>query len=656
MNPCIVSNELGGAIVAWTDNRPGPDYDIYAARIDSSGSMPWTYNGVIVCEIGMNQYDPEITKDGSGGAIIAWIDERINNRDIYIQKIDQNGSSAWIIDGIAVAFSSDDQQNHKIVSDLDGGAIVVWDDHESGVEHNIRADRIRSDGVSIWWPGTGLPVSDYTSDQYAPVMVSDGSGGAIIAWLDYRNSNWDVYAQHMDYGGGANWAEDGIPVCLTNGLQTGLDIVTDGFGGAIILWTYDRYLNSDIYGQKIDSGGNPGWQENGIDLTPWPADQSDAKTIATDDSGIIVTWTDVRDLTNVKLYAQIFDRHGQWGDPAPVITGVSDVPGDQGGKVRITWSPARMDEYPEQTVTHYTIWRSVEGPAALALRDEAMLVASPCEVGLDFEGTAYRFDLVGAAAAWEWVASVEAHYWEEYAYTCETLQDSTASNDGMLHFVISANTANPFVFWDSDPDSGWSVDNLAPCTPQELIGEQSYLPAGLALSWAPNVEADLGVYKAYRGTDPTFEPTPDNLFVTTCDTLAFDGEWTSDSGYCYKIAAVDIHGNESGCALLCSDQVTGDDPSPLPDVTFLEQNWPNPFNPSTTISFGLERRTHVSLCVYNVKGELVATLVDELMTEGRKEVGWEAKDNEGRSVASGIYFYRLMTGDFVQTRKMVLLR
>jgi hypothetical protein len=86
----------------------------------------------------------------------------------------------------------------------------------------------------------------------------------------------------------------------------------------------------------------------------------------------------------------------------------------------------------------------------------------------------------------------------------------------------------------------------------------------------------------------------------------------------------------------------------------LHQNAPNPFSPATTIRFDLPRPGHVELCVYNVKGELVSTLADGYMSEGRQEVTWTAGGSQGQ-VASGIYFYRLTTDDGVQTKKMMLL-
>jgi hypothetical protein len=95
----------------------------------------------------------------------------------------------------------------------------------------------------------------------------------------------------------------------------------------------------------------------------------------------------------------------------------------------------------------------------------------------------------------------------------------------------------------------------------------------------------------------------------------------------------------------------------LPDAGYrLGQNYPNPFNPSTTIMFDLPRAEHVKLDIFNIKGELVTTIVDQYMSAGRKEVSWTSTGSDGRAVSSGVYCYRLVSGDFVQTRKMVLLK
>ncbi len=89
----------------------------------------------------------------------------------------------------------------------------------------------------------------------------------------------------------------------------------------------------------------------------------------------------------------------------------------------------------------------------------------------------------------------------------------------------------------------------------------------------------------------------------------------------------------------------------IPTSFSLEQNYPNPFNPSTTIKFALPRPIYVTLKVYNTLGKEIATIVAENLSTGKQQVVWEAK-----GMASGIYFYRLQAADFVQTRKLVLVR
>ena len=89
----------------------------------------------------------------------------------------------------------------------------------------------------------------------------------------------------------------------------------------------------------------------------------------------------------------------------------------------------------------------------------------------------------------------------------------------------------------------------------------------------------------------------------------------------------------------------------IPDKYSLEQNYPNPFNPSTTIRFSVPKEVPVNLSVYNILGEKVKELKNEVMKPGYYEIEFDAT-----SVASGVYLYRIKAGDFVQTKKMILLR
>jgi hypothetical protein len=89
----------------------------------------------------------------------------------------------------------------------------------------------------------------------------------------------------------------------------------------------------------------------------------------------------------------------------------------------------------------------------------------------------------------------------------------------------------------------------------------------------------------------------------------------------------------------------------IPQEFRLEQNYPNPFNPSTTIRYGLPNRSHVTLSVFNTLGQSVSTLVN-----GEEEAGYHEVQFDGRHLSSGVYFYRIEAGSFVQTRKLLLIR
>ena len=100
---------------------------------------------------------------------------------------------------------------------------------------------------------------------------------------------------------------------------------------------------------------------------------------------------------------------------------------------------------------------------------------------------------------------------------------------------------------------------------------------------------------------------------------------------------------------------TEDDPI-LPLTTALKGNYPNPFNPETTIQFDLSVESMLRIDIFNIKGQRVTTLVNELYKPGEHTIVWKGTDSNGRQVASGVYFYRMTTDEYSAVKRMMLVR
>jgi hypothetical protein len=653
--PVLVPHEDGGAIFAWEENR-GSDTDIFAQRVDEDGNELWTGNGVEVCTALYGQYSPRIVSDCMSGAIVVWQDNRSSEFDIYAQRINYNGIPQWTADGRGVCTETDYQRNPVMVSDGTGGAFIAWRDDRIGIA-DIYAQRISSAGTSLWTSG-GEPVCFATAGQYSPEIALTAEDEVVVIWRDDRFGYCDIYGQKIDGYGNMAWTANGIAICDEPGGQFEYKIIPDGDGNSIIVWVdYRSGYQYDIYAQLINTYGSKEWESADVPVTKIAGSQRHPSIASDGDGGAIAVWDDARTGIDYDIYAQRIERNGYWGYPAATITEIRDVPGDQGGYVNLAWDASRLDPWPEDRISYYSLWRAIDETAAFALmKAGAPLLSGEDQLGSDFPSGSVRMELLaGAPFYWEYIDQVYAYNLDSYSRLMETVFDSTASCTEYHYFQVISHYSST-KFWISEPDSGYSVDNIAPCPPLALEGEQSYSPEGLSITWNPNTEADIDHYRIYRGTAETFIPDPGNMIASQCDTLVFDGGWDWSSGYWYKVSAVDIHGNESEYSVLGPDMVTGDDTSPLPEATFLSQNYPNPFNPSTTIAFGLKEREHVSLRIYDAAGRLVRNLVDETRPAGRYEATWDGRGTNGHVAASGVYFYRLWVGEFEETRKMILLQ
>ena len=253
-DPRIVPDGMGGAIITWWDDSAG-DADVYVQRIDAGGNPLWPAGGIAVCAAAEFQIFPEIVPDGSGGAIIVWNDGRSGTWDVYAQAVDGNGLLLWTAGGIPVASEANDQWWPRVTTDGSGGAIVTWEDDRDQY-CDIYAQRIDRDGVALWTPG-GVAVCTADWNQNFTAITPDGYGGAIITWIDDRNEMFDtdIYAQRVDPNGNPCWVEDGIAICTAAYSQEEPVAASNGLGGAIIAWHDYRGDDYDLYAQRVDTTG-----------------------------------------------------------------------------------------------------------------------------------------------------------------------------------------------------------------------------------------------------------------------------------------------------------------------------------------------------------------------------------------------------------------
>lgn len=359
-SPTIVSDGSGGAIVTWQDAR-NSNKDIYVRRVNSLGVTQWTADGVALCTAASDQWEPKITSDGAGGAIVTWYDNRGGaTADIYVQRVNNLGIPQWTANGVALCTAADDQVVPQIVSDGAGGAIVTWHDRRSGTNYDVYAQRVDAAGTPQW-VANGVAISAAVNDQFIPMIASDDAGGAIVTWQDVRAGNNDIYAQRVNASGVPQWTANGVALCGLSSGQITPAITADGFGGAAVTWFDGRSGARGVYAQRVSGLGVPQWTADGVALKTASTNQATTPLITADGSGgAIVAWMDNRSATSYDIYARRVNNLGvaQWtANGVALCTAANDqyfptlVPDGAGGAI-VTWSDFRnainMDIYAQR--------------------------------------------------------------------------------------------------------------------------------------------------------------------------------------------------------------------------------------------------------------------------------------------------------------------
>ena len=437
------------------------------------------------------------------------------------------------------------------------------------------------------------------------------SGGFSVWGVSYASfnhctfvGNEAAYGSALTIGGGSHADVNASIVWSNPGANSLAAVHWDGAGSSL-------YVNeSDIMGGE--SGGFADSLsfidlQNIIDTQPFFCNPADGDFSIDEMSPAVTSWGE-------PMGALGFGCTGNVQASASILD-IQDVPDDQGGRVYITFERSTFDTDGLGRTEMYTIER------------------------LDGD-------------QWVGLFSVGAYGSDTYVVEATTLSDSTSEDDALTTYRVIANMDEGN--FESDPSSGYSLDNLPPGM---LVGLSAFVSNGIvSLSWEMSDANDLSHYNIYRGNNPDISIDVSS-FIGESDDPVFSDDVTEIGEYYYVVTAVDLHENEgmpsevANVSLLDLEDVLG-----LPEDYVLHQNYPNPFNPTTTLRYDIPEEGNVSIMVYDMMGREIRTLIKDHLPAGYHYLKWDGTNNKGSHVAAGLYIYIMQTKDHRDLKKMILLK
>jgi hypothetical protein len=649
-----------GGCIAVGHSWSGGQYDVSAIRVDKNGNEVWrrTYGGA------SSDAAYSVKQVSDGGFIVAGYTDSYGagHLDYYLVRLDANGDTLWtrtyggVFNDAAFYVEVTPDEGYAIVGETYSYGAGATD------AYLVRTD---SDGDTLWTRTYGT--TDYewcycvrnTNDGNLVITGATGPYGTQQAFLTKINSaNGNVIWSKQHGGAGDEYGVFVEPLWSGEYMLTGYTTsFGDPDGDALVVRAYsngDSVWMRAFGGDDFDYGHGIKQMDDSlfivvIEMMDMGGSWTDAYVFTMDLDGVELTgatygamgdeWFNDIDGSFQYGYvmAGISNSYSASDDfwvlktlgTSPTIESVSDVTNDQGRQARVRWYRSWYDE-PDAgvSITEYSVWRKY---------DAALAAGGPGVAEGDFPRLGYP------PGEWDYIMSVPARGEDFYSVVVPTLCDSTDGGMCRSHFFVSAETSDPLTFFDSRPDSGYSIDNLAPGPPAGL-----HMVSATEIVWEEAPEEDFDYFAVYGSDDGDFD-----IAIFIGYTIDIYMDVGGDVFGFYHVTATDFAGNEGEPATTPNHFA---DVGGRPMSFALRQNSPNPFTVSTSICFDIPKRSHVMVDVIDVSGRVVRTLVEETRSADRHYVTWDGRDDVGTDMGPGIYFLRMKAGEFEATRKMMLLR
>lgn len=531
-----------------------------------------------------------------------------------------------------------------------------------------------------------------SENQGAPVICTDGNGGAIVAW----GSDRGVFANHVDKYGYRQWGNDGVQISPLGRFRVPTNILPDGQGGAVILWedfnqsfqmgVQDNPEN-EMYAQGVDNTGTILWDSSGVLIRERIEGKriGDFQMVSDDYQSFMVSWFDRR---TDQWYVQRLDAGGSLafeanGRPIPAENQIYNsqrqvVSDGRGGMLMargndvlgvVVERVSKSGEFPWPlggipTNSGGPIGMVSDGQGGAILSGSYRISAPPNPV---WEGRVQHIDSTGKLLWGEtgkvFAPDADVRTFPRIVFDGQggafvTWPDTTS---GKRERYVARFNQDGEMLWKVGPFQ-WNRSINGP--PNIHNEKKSIIWLEIDVS---TLQGDLYAFRvdssgiANWGMDGIliryrdFEEWPYFLEVTHNGSGGFIAVWAERHRTGWQnlgLQQISIHGNLG--EVITNVEETSKSWQ-YPQDFFLFPTYPNPSNPVTKIRFSLRTPAKVELRVFNVTGKLVRTFAGKQFTAGTHELFWNGQTQTGKEVSSGIYFIRLFVNGHVQLRKHLLI-
>jgi hypothetical protein len=698
-----------GVLLVWEDSRVNDIIpEIYAQKLSPQGLPQWALNGIKVNgDAGGNsgnpsgeyRESPRVLSDYAGGLVTVWRDGRNrttqdwNNFDLYGGRVLLDGTLAWGEAGLPMAQGPHSQEAACL--QLASGVMILFDDSRTGSQ-TLRVQQINLNGQRQL-PEDGIPISGGPDENIRDIQsIAIGNGRVALVWIDARDGNYGrPYYQFVEASGQVELANQGTPLISRTDVNLpwsySYKLCPDGNNGFFALLR----LQSDftrVFAVHVNSAGEVTTDPEGVEI-PLPANSIDLNLISCTPDGAGGCYVAIERYNEeyvIDLFMQRIDAtcHVVWTAPVQLSNDntddiVFDLVSHPDGGCTVVWRAGGFGQYDIKY-------------ARLDRQGNVLINAYLCNANGPQENARAISDGSGGLYA-VWVDRRDnRNNMDLFAQHLNALGQELWTAGGMPIFVDDNNQGeialsrdinnNLFVFW-SDYRSEISNDIYA----QKIspAGAMLWPPAGLPVCTAPSDQNEpqilsdggtgvFAVWTDFRHANPYGKSYIYGTHLRGDGTPVDDPYWIADGN-----AITDTNGVAQQTPVLCDDRAGGflvawrsyvtleeefvywdlyaqrirnvaSAAEETPAVAYrfeLSQNFPNPFNPSTSITFSLPQTGQTKLTVYNVLGEEVARLTDRVMPAGKYRLTYNAS-----ALSSGIYFYRLESPAGTLTRRMLLLK